>query len=75
MGVGTHENEYWLTYDEIARICGVSPEEVKAMFASEQWRWVTGSLSTSLPVADAPLYLTSATEWRMPSGTEEEGPA
>ena len=65
----------WLTYDEIARICGVSREEVFAMFASDMWRWVTGSLATPLPVAEVPLYLTSDTEWRMPSGTEEERPA
>ena len=65
----------WLTYDEIARICGVSREEVEAMFASDMWRWVEGSMATPLPVAEAPLYLTSATEWIMPSVTEEEGPA
>ena len=73
--MGTHENEYWMTYGQIARLCGVSREEVEAMFASDMWRWITGSLATSVPVAKVPLYFTSATEWRMPSGTEEEGPA
>ena len=65
----------WLTYDEVASICGVAREEVEAMFASDLWGWFTGTLAISLPVADVPLYLTSATEWTIPLPTEEEGAA
>ena len=65
----------WLTYDEIASICGVTREEVQAMFASDMWGWITGTLAISLPVAEVPLYLTSATEWTIPLPAEEKGPA
>lgn len=74
--MGIHENEYWLTYDDLARICGVSRDEVEAMFGAEQWRSLTGSLATPPPLAEAPLYLTSATEWRIKEPrVGEEDPA